>query len=149
MIRIEITYTGAPNALQVFNQRVMRPTLIRSADQLARTTRRVVLKHTPVDTGDLRDSVGIFRLNDFERVVFTDVPHSRVVEFGFTGVQIVRPHQRLQVHAFGRPIVPRRVSVIGHTRFVDRRAQPHVRRGFEHAQEQAIPILRRNLAIAT
>jgi len=145
MLRVIVTYRGDQDALRRFNGLVESRVLPKAADQLARTTRRVALRHVPVLTGALRDSIAIADAGAFHRVVFADTPYARVVEFGFTGVQVVGPHQRLQTHAFGRSIAPRPVQVMAHTRFVNRAARPYMRPALAHAENRAVPILVLNL----
>ena len=141
MINVTLTFKGPGKAFQAFHRQVERRVLPQSARLLARTTRRHVLLHTPVLTGELRDSIDIAKFDDTHYAVFAAAPHSTVVEFGFQGIQIVREHQRLQTHAFGRPILARQVQVSSHTRFVNRAPNPYMRPGLVHAENRAVPIL--------
>ena len=145
MIKIRVSFKGDPLALRRHHRVLSREVLPRAVKELARTTRRVILKHVPVDSGRLRNSIDVVRLDDHHRLVFADTPYATTVEFGFQGVQVVRTHQRLQTHAFGRPITARQVNVVSHTRFVNRSPKPYMRPGLRHASERAVPILIRHL----
>ncbi len=46
--------------------------------------------------------------------VGTNVSYARMHEFGFDGVVTVKEHLRMQTMAFGRSIIPRKVTVKAH-----------------------------------
>jgi len=120
---------GFPEAIRGFDTankktiKAARKGLFDTAIVVRDTAKRLV----PVDTGRLRDSIGIFVDTPDRLTVFADTPYAAVIEFGFQGSQIVRQHERTQSVVFGRPITPIRVTVRGHVRFVDRRPKPYLR----------------------
>ncbi len=80
-----------------------------------------------VRTGRLRRSIH-YEVNKqpgrVSGIVGTNVEYAAVHEHGFDGPQSVRSFMRMQTQAFGRSIVPRRVSVGAFTRHMTIKARP-------------------------
>ncbi|MBI4916872.1 MAG: HK97 gp10 family phage protein [Acidobacteria bacterium] len=85
----------------------------------------------PVDTGNLRGSIGARRLSQDDRsasvMVGTGVEYAAAVEFGFHGVETVRAHQR-------RSPLGGMHTVRQHSRSVHRAARPYLRPAFDESR---------------
>lgn len=98
-----------------------------------------------IDTGRLINSIG-FNVNR-KGPVHTltvgsfSVPYAAVHEFGFSGIQRIRQHRRLQTEAFGKKIPPRSVTVRAHGRRVNIPARPFIRPAIKKRGPRIVTIL--------
>lgn len=103
----------------------------------------------PVDTDNLRSSIQTREVPTVPGTalvhVGTHVEYAAVVEFGFSGLQKVRSHERRISQAWGRAIEPRTVTVSAHTRNVNRAAKPYLRPAFDEGKTTAVAAIRADL----
>lgn len=99
-----------------------------------------------IDTGNLLNSIRyqLFQRGEVQGVTVGSygVPYAAVHEFGFTGTQNVRAHERQVNQAFGRSIRPTTASVRSFSRNVNIRARPYVRPAMRKHGQRITEILR-------
>lgn len=77
-------------------------------------------------------------VNSATSVVSTDVPYAAVHEYGFQGVVTVRAHLRTMTQAFGKPVIPRKISVREHTMRMNLPQRSFMRSALEDAQQDFV-----------
>ncbi len=119
-----------PEARKRFRQKISAACREFGADAEGRSKRNYLSGPRPWNLGvvsnRLRSSVTHDvqeKEDDIEIALGTNVVYGRVWEFGFQGVENVKPHMRVVKKVFGRDV--QTVSAVrGHTRQVDKKARP-------------------------
>lgn len=99
-----------------------------------------------IDTGNLINSIS-HRLEADDRGIAVragsfGVPYARIHEYGFSGPEQVKAHQRLQTMAFGRPMQkPRKVDVRGHVRIMAMPIRAYLRPAFDSMRDRILEIV--------
>ena len=95
-----------------------------------------------VVTGALRRSIQLAMSQDGDLMRATvysagDVKYARIHEFGFSGVEHVVAHTRMQTQVFGRVVSPFQVNVGAHDRMMNMPQRSFMRTGLADRQEPA------------
>ena len=131
--------------------KAMRQAVGRSLDLIYRRAALNLTAGNPlhVRTGRLRQSVQTEVQSDTSGRIGTNVEYAAAQEFGFSGAEQVRPHQRRLTHAFGvRLRSPISVQVRGYSRQMNIPERPFLRPAARDSQSEIIDLFRKGLAAA-